>query len=247
MSTPFSITSRVDSVRESVAGNAGLGPDNRERATDNISEHSLTMTRQPATVPRNRLSAENRRKQILKCAVRVFARSNYRKTRVADIAAEAGISEAMIYKHFPSKKSLFIEILHDMSERIISRLREEGGKEEDALQAIRNMSKTFYSLIVSHPDEVKVQFQAISEIDDAEIADRLRRDHEDYMRFIRSLIERGIDQGTVRKDADVGSLVLLLDGVGVLIELMKLLSLEERLTEEAAGAMTDRVIDLMRA
>jgi AcrR family transcriptional regulator len=193
------------------------------------------MGKEPAKRPRNRLPAEKRRKQILKCAVQVFARSNYRKTRVADIAAEAGISEAMIYKHFPSKKSVFIEILHDMSERIISRLREEGNKEEDALQAIRNMSRTFYKLIVNHPDEVKVQFQAISEIDDPEISDRLRRDHEDYMRFIRSVIERGIGQGRVREN------------VGVLIELMKLLSFEERLTEEAASGMTERVIDLMRA
>jgi len=120
-----------------------------------------------------RLPAEKRRKQIVRCAVRVFARSNYRKTRVADIASEAGISEAMIYKHFPSKKSIFIEVLQNMSERMISRLLEEGKKEKNALEAIRNMAKTFYNLIVSHPDEVKVQFQAISEIDDEEIADRL--------------------------------------------------------------------------
>ncbi|UCC59289.1 MAG: TetR/AcrR family transcriptional regulator [Dehalococcoidia bacterium] len=196
---------------------------------------------------RNRLPAEKRRKQILKCSVKVFARSNYRKTRVADIAAEAGISEAMIYKHFPSKKSIFIEILHDMSERIISRLREEGNREQDALEAIRNMAKTFYNLIISHPDEVKVQFQAISEIDDSEIADRLHRDHEDYMRFIGSIIERGIQQGTFRKDLDVGTMVLLLDGVGVFIELMKLLSFEEQFTEETAVRMTDSLIELMRA
>jgi len=197
--------------------------------------------------PRNRLTAEKRRKQILKCAVRVFARSNYSKARVADIAAEAGISEAAIYKHFPSKKSIFIEILHDMAERMISRLRQAGGGEEDALQAIRTMTGTFHGLIVAHPDEVRVQFQAISEIDDDAILDQLRRDHEDYMRFIRSVIERGMDQGSVRKDADVDALVLLFDAVGVFIELMKLLSFEERLTGETAGRMTDSLIEMMRA
>ena len=196
---------------------------------------------------RSRLPAEKRRKQILKCAVKVFARSNYGKTRVADIAADAGISEAMIYKHFPSKKSIFIEILHNMSERIISRLREEGNREQDAVAAIRNMAKTFYNLIVNHPDEVKIQFQAISEIDDREIADRLHQDHEEYMRFIGSVIERGIKQGTFRRDLDVGTMVLLLDGVGVFIELMKLLSFEQQFTEETAVGMTDRLIELMRA
>lgn len=196
--------------------------------------------------PKKRLPAEKRRKQILRCAVKVFARSNYQKTRVADIAAEADISEATIYKYFPSKKSIFIEILQYMSETIITRLQEEGSKEQDALAAIRNMSKAFYKLIVNHPEEVKVQFQAISEIDDEEIADRLHRDHEDYMRFIGSVIERGVGQGTVRKDLDVQTLVLLLDGVGVFIELMKLLSFDEQFIEVKTNLMTEHLIELMR-
>jgi AcrR family transcriptional regulator len=202
---------------------------------------------EPAARPRNRLPAEERRKQILKCAVTVFARSNYQKARVADIAAEAGISEAMIYKCFPSKKAIFLEILEYMSERIISRLEEEGNKERDALQAIRNMGKVFYDLIARHSDEVKVQFQAISEVDDEDIADRLRKDHEHYMRFIGSVIRRGIDQGTVRKDLDVESMVLLLDSVGVFIELTRLLGLEGQLTQTTVTRMTDRLTELMRA
>jgi TetR/AcrR family transcriptional regulator len=196
---------------------------------------------------RNRLPADKRRKQILKCAVKAFARSNYRKTRVADIAAEAGISEAMIYKHFPSKKSIFIEILQDMSERIISRLKEELNKEQDALEALRSMARRFYNLVTNHPDELKVQFQAISEIDDEEIADRLRRDHEDLMRFIGSALEKGIEKGSIRKDLDVGTVVLLFDGLGIFIELMKLLSLENKLTEEVVVRMTDHLVQSVRA
>jgi TetR/AcrR family transcriptional regulator len=194
-----------------------------------------------------RLPAEKRRKQILKCAVTVFARSNYQKARVADIAAEAGISEATIYKYFPSKKAIFIEILQYMSERVISRLQEEGNKEPDALQSIRNMGKTFFDLIVNHSEEVKVQFQAISEVDDREIADRLHKDHADYMHFISGILERGIRQGTIRRDLDVQTLVLLLDGVGVFIELMKLLSFDEQFTGETVTKMTEHLVELMRA
>ena len=60
---------------------------------------------------KKRLKAEDRRKQILKCAVKVFARSNYKTTRVADIAQEAGISEAAIYKYFAKKETIYLEIL----------------------------------------------------------------------------------------------------------------------------------------
>ena len=60
---------------------------------------------------RQRLPAEERRKQILRSAVRVFARSNYRAAKVADIAAEAGVSEALLYKFFDSKQAIFLELL----------------------------------------------------------------------------------------------------------------------------------------
>ena len=71
-------------------------------------------------MPQKRLPAEERKKQILKCAVKVFARANYQTTRVADIAAEAGISEAMVYKHFPSKNAIYLDVLKHMSTRILT-------------------------------------------------------------------------------------------------------------------------------
>ena len=49
-----------------------------------------------------RLPAEQRREQILACSIDVLAKSNYQKARVADIADLVGISEAAIYKYFPS-------------------------------------------------------------------------------------------------------------------------------------------------
>ena len=194
-----------------------------------------------------RLPGGERRRQILKCAARVFARSNYRKARVADIAAEAGISEAMIYKHFPSKKAIFLEILHDMAERVVSRLLDEMDEEQDAIQVLRSVARTFYNLTVSDPEEVKIQVQAISEIDDPEVAGRVRQDHVDFLAFIHSTVERGIRQGTIRKDLDVRTAVLLLDSVGMFIQLMTILSLADWFTEESALKMTDQVLDSMRA
>ena len=196
---------------------------------------------------RKRLPAEERKKQILRCAAEVFARSNYRKAKVADIAAQAGISEAMVYKHFPSKKDIFIEVLQHMSERTVFLLQEEVTREPDALKAMKNMATTYYNMVVDHADEVKVHFQAISEICDNDIAERLHQDQDDYMRFIRDLVDKGVRQGSFREDLDVDSLVLLLDGVGVFMNLMKLLSFEEQFTEQTVARMVDHLIDYMRA
>jgi len=53
------------------------------------------------------MSAELRRAQIIDSARTVFARQGYAASRTREIAAEAGVNEAMIYRHFPSKEELF--------------------------------------------------------------------------------------------------------------------------------------------
>jgi AcrR family transcriptional regulator len=196
---------------------------------------------------RQRLPAEERRKQILKSAVRTFARSNYRAAKVADIAADAGISEALIYKLFDSKQAIFLEILQHMSERVVASWQAEVDREEDAVKALRNMGLTYYRRMMKHPDELRVQFQAISEVADKEIAERLRRDHENYMRFITKVLRKGIRQGSIRKDVDVEMLGFLFDGGGILMNMMKLLSFEKRFTETRVRRLMNHLVDSIKA
>ncbi|HLH68426.1 MAG TPA: TetR/AcrR family transcriptional regulator [Candidatus Dormibacteraeota bacterium] len=56
---------------------------------------------------RIRLSREARRDQILRSAAAVFGRLGYEDARMEDVAKEAGIAKGLLYKHFPSKDSLF--------------------------------------------------------------------------------------------------------------------------------------------
>lgn len=53
------------------------------------------------------MSAELRRAQIIESARRVFAQKGFAASRTRDLAAEANINEAMLYRHFPSKEELF--------------------------------------------------------------------------------------------------------------------------------------------
>ena len=52
---------------------------------------------------------EQTRQAILAAAARLFVRKGYKRTRVADIIAEVGITPPVFYGHFPSKQELFVE------------------------------------------------------------------------------------------------------------------------------------------
>jgi AcrR family transcriptional regulator len=58
-----------------------------------------------------RLDSDERRKAIVEAAVPLFARNGFAGTTTRELAAAAGVSEALLFRHFPSKQSLYREIL----------------------------------------------------------------------------------------------------------------------------------------
>jgi AcrR family transcriptional regulator len=166
---------------------------------------------------------------------------------VADIAAEAGISEAMVYKHFPSKNAIYLDVLTHMSTRILTFWKEEIDKEPDAYQALRNMGITYFRRMSRHPEELKVQFKAIAEAGNPEIADRLRQDHQNYMNLIRKVIKKGTREGSFRKNVDTVSLGFLFDGVGILMNMMNLLSFGDKFNEKTVTKIIDHLLESIKA
>jgi AcrR family transcriptional regulator len=57
---------------------------------------------------RTRLAAAERKAAILDCARRVFSDGSFRGTTTAEIAGAAGITEPILYRHFSSKRALYL-------------------------------------------------------------------------------------------------------------------------------------------
>jgi len=65
-----------------------------------------------ATIPeRRRMPTAERRAVILRAAGPLFARDGYAGTRLDDVAAAAGVSKPILYRHFDSKKALYVALL----------------------------------------------------------------------------------------------------------------------------------------
>jgi AcrR family transcriptional regulator len=61
---------------------------------------------------------ENSIENIMRSTVRVAFEKGFSNTRTADIAREAGVSEGLIYKYFPTKKDLFTMVIKDNLKRL---------------------------------------------------------------------------------------------------------------------------------
>jgi TetR/AcrR family transcriptional regulator len=67
---------------------------------------------------RKRLKAEERRSQLLRIAKALFSECGFENTTTKAIAAAAGVSEAIIFRHFTSKEELYANILDRKADEI---------------------------------------------------------------------------------------------------------------------------------
>ena len=65
----------------------------------------------PSIVPNIRMAGDERRDQILRIAVSLFSNHGFRGTTTKEIAQAAGVSEAMVFRHFATKEELYAAIL----------------------------------------------------------------------------------------------------------------------------------------
>ena len=171
----------------------------------------------------SRLTAPQRRSELLRAGTTVFARAGYRGARVGDIAAEAGVSEPLLYRHFPSKKALFCELLDRIGRRIVEMWQDAIAEAPNALEALRRTGRVYVRNLAEHPAEARLQFQALAETSDPEIAAVLRTNHLRYVEFFGDLLEQGRVQGVIRSALDTNAAAWLLNGMGVAFTVRDLL------------------------
>jgi AcrR family transcriptional regulator len=68
-----------------------------------------------------RLDVDERRRQLLELGTELFTRHSYGELSMAEIARQAGISKALLYHYFPSKRDFFVATLERAAEELRAR------------------------------------------------------------------------------------------------------------------------------
>ena len=124
-----------------------------------------------SATPRRRLSAEARRAGLLDAALEVFARHGYHAASIDDIATAAGVSKALIYEHFPSKRHLHAALLERHVGELFERLVESAATSEPGEVRLRAGVDAFLSFVEARPGAFRMLFRDAVE---PEVAESLR-------------------------------------------------------------------------
>lgn len=104
---------------------------------------------------------------IVEAGYACFAQMGYKKASVADIAAKAGISKAMIFHYFGSKKNMYFFLMERASEEFEQILSEYGiPKEADCFDRLMAENKCKCLMLKKHPAIIAFLLSIFAEEDE---------------------------------------------------------------------------------
>ena len=126
-----------------------------------------------------RMHAEDRRQQIIDVAVQLFSQKGFRGTTTKEIAQAAGVNEAIIFRHFATKRDLYAAIMDRKAcapeVQAIQSTLEEAMKDKDDQRVFASLA--FQVLEFHERDETAMRLLLYSALEKHELAEMIFRNH----------------------------------------------------------------------
>ena len=106
-------------------------------------------------------SRRDRREDILRTSLHLFARNGFHGTSMRDIAREAHIAEGLIYHYFAGKRDLFRAIIEEYSFLPVLRTLPELAEHLDLRALLIVLARAFFDVLGRNPELVRVLLQEI--------------------------------------------------------------------------------------
>jgi len=155
------------------------------------------------TMTRRQLStADERRETVLRTAIGAFADRGYYGTPTMDIAKEAGISQAYLYRLFPTKEALFVAVVARCFARIRASL-DDGAAAGTPRTTLDAMGEA-YARLIADRELLLVPLQAQCAASVPAIGEALRAGYADLIEYVRTV--SGADDAAIQRFFAYGAL-----------------------------------------
>jgi AcrR family transcriptional regulator len=152
----------------------------------------------PRTSEAYRRIKDSRRDAILSAGLRVFARNGLAATRIGDLAAEARISQGLLYHYFPDKEALFTAIVEGALRETAALTAGVLQRPGPAWERVELLCRQMLEGVLENPDYPLVIMQVYtSQTVPEEARAAVRRYGEETFRDLVALIREGQREGTV--------------------------------------------------
>ncbi len=182
------------------------------------------------------LPADERRAATVEAVVALAARTNPSDISTTAIARHMGVTQGALFKHFPTKESIFEAVMGWVAERLLARIDAAARKAATPLAALEAVFMAHVQFVTAHPGVPRMLF---GELQRAETSGPKRMAQTLITRYgerVRALLAQGKAAGEIRADVDEGSAALLFIGMVQGLVMQSLLAGDvRRMSGQATG------------
>jgi AcrR family transcriptional regulator len=120
------------------------------------------------------MSAADRREAILDAARSAFAERGFHETSLDSVAERAGVSKALLYEHFSSKRELYVSMLEMHVHELVERISGAVAGAEPGEPRMRAGLEAFFGFVEERRGAWRIMFRNSSDPDASIRLDRLR-------------------------------------------------------------------------
>ena len=164
-----------------------------------------------------RLSSEERRSQIVRISAQLFSKKGFKGTTTREISQKVGISEAAIFRYFPTKDDLYMAIIEERvgQEEDLS-FPEEAVKRNDDVKVFEALAD--YIMEKNEDDPAFLRLLLFSILEEHRLSDMFFQTHiKKKVLFLADYIERRVAEGAFRK---VSPFIVARGFLGMIVQYM---------------------------
>ncbi|QIS22945.1 SACE_7040 family transcriptional regulator [Nocardia terpenica] len=125
----------------------------------------MTSSDSVAPTRREQMKAQ-RRQQLLEAGARLIADRGFPGVRLDDLGAAVGISGPAVYRHFPNKEALLVELLVGVSQRLLDGGRAVVARSDSAQDALDGLIEFHLDFALGEPELIRVQDRDLENLPD---------------------------------------------------------------------------------
>ena len=167
--------------------------------------------------------AEARRETLVDAAIQCFATGSYSSVGTAEIARVAGVAEPTIYRHFSSKRELYLAALTRCGETVRHAFATIASAESNPVLAFGKMGEWYTQRMMNDRAELQMRQRAIAETEDEEIQAKLRDVYDEIVEIVAVVVRRGQSMGLISPEIEARAVAWLFVGMGNIGDLMMLM------------------------
>ncbi|WP_422444857.1 TetR/AcrR family transcriptional regulator [Thermoanaerobacterium sp. DL9XJH110] len=182
---------------------------------------------------------DKRRHQILEAAVKVFSEKGFEGSTTKEIAKKARVSEGTIFRYFKTKKDILLNLINILTEKSLFQFIEDVEQGLDTRQALKNLLKLHYRLIIQNFELLKIIFYEI------QFHKELREEfYKNVVSRVLSILEKNIAEQKIRTDVDPQLAAQTLLGIFIGIIMVRTM-VEEHEGRQDEDKIISNILDIL--